>query len=152
FQVPVRLRFPLNERLRPGASLDLHIFNAASQQYESSEFVALVDPSGWTASAEVSYFTQFAVTTSAATAGPQITSLTPSSAPIGATITISGSGFSTNLNQNNVLFSSSKGNGTINATVLTAKESTLTVTVPVGAITGPVSVKISSVKSNTLNF
>ena len=50
FQVPVRLRFPLNERLRPGAVVDLQIFNPATQQYESSEFVAIVDPSGWTAS------------------------------------------------------------------------------------------------------
>ena len=58
----------------------------------------------------------------------------PSSGPIGATVTISGTGFSSTISQNTVQF-----NGTT-ATVSSATSTQLIVTVPNGAATGPISV------------
>ncbi|MBX2901017.1 MAG: VCBS repeat-containing protein [Cyclobacteriaceae bacterium] len=63
-----------------------------------------------------------------------LNTVSPLSAPTGATITITGSGFSTVPNQNQVWF------GAVMGTVLTATENQLTVTVPAGATHAPVRV------------
>ncbi|MGQ0557707.1 MAG: beta strand repeat-containing protein [Nitrospiraceae bacterium] len=63
---------------------------------------------------------------------------TPSSSPIGTTVTIYGTGFSATPASNTVKF-----NGTT-ATVLTASTTVLTATVPSGALTGPMSVTVGA--------
>jgi len=68
------------------------------------------------------------------------------------TIAVSGAAFSTSLKQNSVVFTASKGKGTVNATVLTASSTYLTVQVSPGAVTGPVYVKVGNAKSNSVNF
>jgi gliding motility-associated-like protein len=65
---------------------------------------------------------------------PVITSFTPTSGPIGTTITINGSNFSTTAANNIVWF------GAVKATVTTATATQLTVTVPTGATYQPISV------------
>jgi surface protein len=69
-------------------------------------------------------------------AAPTITSFTPTSGPIGTTVTITGTNFSTTLANNTVQF-----NGT--TTVVTASTATsITTTVPTGATTGKISVTV----------
>jgi RHS repeat-associated protein len=58
----------------------------------------------------------------------------PDSGPVGSSVTIYGTGFSSTASQNNVSF-----NG-VAATVTSASATTLVVTVPAGATTGPISV------------
>ena len=62
--------------------------------------------------------------TSHTQAQPKITSITPISAPVGASVTITGSGFNTSAGSNTVLF------GSIKAPVTSASATSLTVTVP----------------------
>ncbi len=79
--------------------------------------------------------------------GLAILSFTPQSGPVGTTVTIQGQGFSTTPSANTVQFDGTP------ATVSTATASTLTVTVPSGATTGPISVTVAgtTVTSDT-NF
>lgn len=67
-------------------------------------------------------------------AQPKITSFTPSGAPAGASVTISGSGFNSSISGNTVLFGSVKG------TVTAASATSLTVTVPAGTTNQPITV------------
>jgi predicted aspartyl protease len=65
---------------------------------------------------------------------PTITSFSPTSGPVGTTVTITGTGFSTTLANNVVHF------GAVKATVSAATATSLTVTVPAGTTYEPVSV------------
>ncbi len=67
-------------------------------------------------------------------AQPKINSISPGSAPAGAPVTISGTGFNATAGLNTVYF------GTVKATVNTASETSLSVSVPVSATYGPVTV------------
>jgi 6-phosphogluconolactonase (cycloisomerase 2 family) len=67
-------------------------------------------------------------------AQPIITSFTPTSGPIGTTVTITGSNFNTTLANNIVFF------GATRATVTAGSATSLTVTVPIGASYQPISV------------
>jgi len=67
-----------------------------------------------------------------------ITAFSPSSGVIGATVTITGTGFSTTAANNTVKF-----NGTT-ATVTSATSTTIVTTVPSGATSGPISVTVDS--------
>jgi hypothetical protein len=68
---------------------------------------------------------------------PTISSFTPTTGAVTATVTITGTNFSTILNENEVLFG-----GTL-ATVTAATTTSITTSVPAGAATGPVSVLVS---------
>lgn len=72
-----------------------------------------------------------------------ILNFTPSQGPIGQTVTIQGEGFSTTPGSNTVQF-----NGTA-ATVAAATAISLTVTVPSGATTGPISVAVGTATTTT---
>lgn len=65
---------------------------------------------------------------------PSIISFTPATAPVGATVTITGTNFSTVANENTVFF------GSVKSMVLSATATQLTVEVPAGAIYAPVTV------------
>lgn len=67
---------------------------------------------------------------------PTISSFAPSSGPVGITVTITGTNFSSTPANNTVTF-----NGTT-ALVTVSTTTTLTVTVPIGATTGPISVTV----------
>jgi hypothetical protein len=75
-----------------------------------------------------------------ATPSPVISGFTPSSGLPDATVTITGENFSTTAAENIVSF-----NGTP-ATVVSATETTLVVTIPDGATAGPISVTVNGVK------
>jgi gliding motility-associated-like protein len=78
---------------------------------------------------------------------PTITSFTPSSGPVGTTVTITGTNFSTTPANNTVTF-----NGTA-ATVTASTATSITVTVPSGATTGPIVVTVSgNTATSTTNF
>jgi PKD repeat protein len=149
FRIPVRLRFSLSEALEPGTAMDVLIFSPSTGQYESSEFVAIVEPSGRVASADVTHFTQFAV--AADRTNLRLSSLNPSSAPVGAIITVSGTGFSTTPDLNRVLFPSATS-GFVTAPGVTSSSTGLTAQVPAGAVSGKVYVQVGSVRSNWLRF
>jgi uncharacterized protein (TIGR03437 family) len=72
-----------------------------------------------------------------ATPAPTISSFTPTSGEVGATVTINGNNFSTTLASNQVKF------GAINATVTAATATSITTTVPAGASTGKISVTVN---------
>ncbi len=69
--------------------------------------------------------------------GPTITSFTPASGPVGTSVTITGTNFSTTLANNIVYFGATK------ATVTAALATQLTVTAPIGATYLPISVLVN---------
>jgi hypothetical protein len=73
----------------------------------------------------------------AAKLAPQITSITPDLSDIGTTIILNGTNFSRLASNNRLIFS-----GDITALVSASTDSTLTVTVPQGSITGPISLSL----------
>src|SRR5262249_49190835 len=77
---------------------------------------------------------------------PTITSLTPSSAPIGAVVTIAGSGFGATQGTGSVVFNKTT------ATPTFWSDTSIQVPVPTGTTTGNVVVKASGATSNGLNF
>jgi hypothetical protein len=68
-----------------------------------------------------------------------LTSISPASAVRGAAITLTGTGFSSTVSNNIVVFTSASG--TVETTAATATSTTLTVAVPSTAISGPVLVR-----------
>jgi gliding motility-associated-like protein len=78
---------------------------------------------------------------------PTITSFAPASGPVGTTVTITGTNFSTTPANNTVQF-----NGTA-AVVTTSTATSITTTVPVGATTGKISVTVAgNTATSTIDF
>src|SRR5207244_3088219 len=77
---------------------------------------------------------------------PSITSLSPSSGPVGASLTISGANFGSTQGSSTVTF-----NGTL-ATVTSWSSTSIVASVPSGATTGAVVVHASGVNSNGVSF
>ena len=77
---------------------------------------------------------------------PVIAGLSPSSGPIGSSLTISGNGFGAIQGSSTITF-----NGTT-ASVTSWSTTSITVTVPNGATTGPVVATVSGVTSNSVSF
>src|SRR5207245_1193082 len=63
-----------------------------------------------------------------------VLNFSPTSGPVGTTVTITGTGFSSTISQDSVSFNSAT------ATVTSATANQMVVTVPSGATTGPISV------------
>lgn len=82
----------------------------------------------------VSSLTDFTVTT---TPAPTITSISPASGAVGATVTITGTNFSTTAANNLIKF-----NGTVSAVTGTPTATTITTTVPTGATNGKITVEV----------
>lgn len=76
---------------------------------------------------------------------PTITSFTPTSAGVGAWITITGTGFDTNLTNNKVYV------GTRFATVVSATATSLVAQVPIGATSGKVTVVVNRAVGRSVN-
>ncbi len=79
---------------------------------------------------------------------PTITSFTPSTGPVGTSVTITGTNFSTILTDNVVNFFNA-----VPATVTASTATSITVTVPAGAATGKISVSINCISViSTIDF
>src|SRR4029453_16766588 len=76
----------------------------------------------------------------------EVTSVSPTSAPIGSTVTIAGSGFGASQGSSTVTF-----NG-VAATASAWSSTSVTVNVPAGATTGPVVVTVGGQASNGVGF
>src|SRR5439155_676856 len=150
FQIPVRLTFPLNAHLDSGTKIPLLIFDPQTRTYQTTEFVATVDKSGRTASAEVTHFTQYV----ASIAGSLLTisNITPTT-PVspGDTITITGTSFCTSRPQTSVTFAGSS-NTSIQGSVLSLSATSIQAQVPSGAVTGPVVVRSCKQTSTGYNI
>jgi hypothetical protein len=89
----------------------------------------------------------FSVTSFTVTASPSdppaISSFNPTSGTVGTIVTIDGSNFSTNISDNIVRF------GTVQAAVISATATQLTVIVPAGATTQPIYVTADGLTANT---
>ena len=138
FQIPVRLTFPVNAHLDPGTNIPLVIFDPQTRTYQATEFVATVDKSGRTASAEVTHFTQYVASIAGSLLA--ISNVTPSTVSSGDTITIAGNSFCTNRPQTSVTFAGAN-NTSIQGTVLSVSATSIQARVPSGAVTGPVVVR-----------
>ena len=77
----------------------------------------------------------------------QVNSISPTSGTVGTEVTISGQSFATSADDNTVTFA-----GDVDATVTSASESSLTVTVPEGAMTGPITVTVGSESATSSEF
>jgi hypothetical protein len=148
FNIPVALTFPLSAQLDPGALVQLLLLSGAS--YQASGFTAVVDSSGRTATARVTHFSTYVLPLPLSRI-LSVTTLSPSSGGTGSSVTISGQGFSTVAGQNTVTFAAAD-NGSVSATVTNATATSLTVTVPVGSISGDVVVRVGSQTSLGLHF
>ena len=78
---------------------------------------------------------------------PAITSLSPSSGPVGSQVTITGTNFGSTQGSSTISF-----NGTLATTIGNWNSNQIAATVPVGAATGNIVVTVNSVPSNGLNF
>jgi hypothetical protein len=79
--------------------------------------------------------------------GPTVTAIAPSSAAIGASVTISGSGFGSTQGTSSVKF-----NGTVATNIKSWGSSSIAVIVPSGTTTGSVTVTVSGKTSNGVTF
>jgi len=77
---------------------------------------------------------------------PQISSVSPSSGPIGSTVTLSGSGFGSSQGVSTITFNRTP------ATPTSWSDTTVSTPVPAGATTGPVVVTAAGVASNSVTF
>jgi gliding motility-associated-like protein len=108
---------------------------AIGRQYGTNAAAArsnLITTKGWTITGD----TPSGTVCSSAT-GPTITNFTPTSGPVGTTVTINGTNFDTTPANNTVTF-----NG-ITAVVTASSATSITVTVPAGATTGKISVTVA---------
>jgi hypothetical protein len=78
--------------------------------------------------------------------GPGIQSLNPNSGSVGTSVTITGVNFGSSQGSSTVRF------GALAATPTSWNSTTIVVTVPTGAVSGPVTVTVSGVVSNGVNF
>lgn len=78
---------------------------------------------------------------------PSITSLSPTSGPVGASVTITGANFGVTQDTSTVTF-----NGTMATTIASWSSTSITATVPTGATTGNVVVTVGAVSSSGINF
>ncbi len=93
--------------------------------------VSVITPAG-------TFTTTTSLTVTTSTGAPTINAFSPTTGPVGTTVTINGTGFSTTLNQNTVKF-----NGTF-ATITSSTATQIVTSVPIGATSGPISVKSSN--------
>jgi YD repeat-containing protein len=132
-----------------GTSLLLKAQNTGSVQYyydDAGRLTTVVDPSGNIATYHYDAVGNLISITRSALPGSNglaILSFTPQQGPAGQTVTIQGQGFSTTASSDAVQFNS------VAATVAAATTTTLTVTVPAGATTGPISVTVGGVTSTS---
>ena len=119
-----------------------HILNGGGF---TTQFILFIGTTGQTSNGNLQFFksdgTQFSLTVTSTISGAPVslTSISPTAAAVGSTVTLTGTGFSAS---NTVVFTAA--GGTVEVAPSAASTTTLTVTVPANAITGPVFVKNGS--------
>ena len=109
---------------------------AITYVYDSGgRLIAVVDGSGNSATYSYDAAGNLLSITNSGSSHTAVYSISPNKGPAGTHVTIYGDGFSTTPSQNTVTFSSGK-----NATVAASTLTTITTTVPSGAVSGSVSV------------
>ena len=141
-QIPARLTFPLNADLDPGTQLPLLTFDPKNGNYQKTNFIAIVDNSGRTASAEVTYFSQFVALFSRSELST-ISNVSPPIVSPGDVVTITLNTSSAGTGQDLISFAG-PNNSSIQATVLTTSATSFQVRVPDGAVSGPLIVRMGS--------
>lgn len=101
---------------------------------ESGRLVGVIDPSGNVAVYKYDAAGNILSISRSSSSQVSIIQFTPKSGPVGNTVTISGTGFSTTTSQDTVTF-----NG-VTASVTSASTTQITTSVPAGATTGPITV------------
>ena len=91
-------------------------------------------------------FDHVAISNAAGVITPSITSLTPSAAPIGGQITIQGTSFGSSQSSSTVQFNN------LTASVISWSSTSIKVTVPNNATSGPVTVTVGGILSNGVQF
>jgi hypothetical protein len=149
FNIPATLTFPLAVAMAPGTVIPILIYEPNGGTFASTEFLAVVDNTGRAASAQVTHFTTFvlAVPINNPVA---ITAISPGRAREGDAVAITGTGFSSSLTGNVVLFSGASV--PVQAQVVAASATSLLVIVPTGARTGTVTVRVNSFTSSAITF
>ena len=115
-------------------SVATHIGAQSGVRYiydELGRLVGVIDPNGDAAAYHYDAVGNLLSITRTGPTDVAIIELTPNDGPIGGTITIHGTGFSTTPSQNTVTFNGTSG------TVVSATANTLVVTIPGGATSGP---------------
>jgi hypothetical protein len=131
--------------IQGNSSVMFNVASAAPSSWATGSIVASVPPDATTGNVLVivngtpSNAVGFTVT-------PTITSLQPSQAQVGAAVTINGSGFGPVQSTSTVTF-----NG-VPATASTWSSGSIGVTVPTGALNGPVVVTVNGITSNGMAF
>src|SRR5437867_3815387 len=141
-QIPARLTFPLNADLDPGTQLPLLTFDPNNRNDEQANFIAIVDNSGRTASAEVTYLSQFVALLSRSELST-IYNVSPSIVSPGDIVTITFKESSAETDQDVITFAG-PNNTSIRATVLAASATSFQVRVPDGAVSGLLIVRMGS--------
>jgi hypothetical protein len=141
-QIPARLTFPLNADLDPGTQLPLLTFDPKNGNYQKTNFIAIVDDSGRTASAEVTYFSQFVALLSRSELST-ISNVSPPIVSPGDVVTITFNESSAETDQYVITFAG-PNNTSIQATVLAASATSFQVRVPDGAVSGLLIVRMGS--------
>ena len=141
-QIPARLTFPLNADLDPGTQLPLLTFDPKNRNYEQTNFIAIVDNSGRTASSEVTYLSQFVALLSRSELST-ISNVSPAIVSPGDIVTITFNESSAETDQDVITFAG-PNNTSIRATVLAASATSFQVRVPEGAVSGLLIVRMGS--------
>jgi IPT/TIG domain/ZU5 domain len=147
FLIPVALTFPLAAQLDPGTEIPLLISRAGA--YDPSEFTAVVDSSGRTATARVTHFSTYVVPFDSSRI-LTVTGLSSASGSVGRSVTIIGEGFSAA--GGNVVTFAAPDHRTATATVTSITAASLIVTVPPTAISGDIVVRVGTQTSRGLHF
>jgi YD repeat-containing protein len=127
-------------------SADFTLVPAAPISYiydEAGRLVGVIDQNGNSATYNYDAVGNVLSIARGTAAQPSLINFTPKSGPVGASVTIRGSGFSSTAASNTVTFA-----GTA-ATVTSASTTQLTVTVPTGALTGTIAVSTSAGSSSS---
>lgn len=143
---------PTNEGAAPSAAeLDFpHIVNGGGY---TTQFVLFSGAAAQTSSGTMQFLRQnsssfgLSITSLTDTTPLTLTSIVPTRAAVGAALTLTGSGFSSAASSNTVVFTSASG--TVDATPSAASTTSLAVTIPSSAITGPVLVLGGGQSSST---
>ena len=112
----------------------------------SAVFVGLAVASTSTSALTAGTFDNASISTTADVVTPAITSLTPPAAPVGGTVVVAGNTFGSSQGTSQLLF-----NGT-SASISSWSSTSITAAVPSGATSGPVTVTVGGVTSNSLQF
>ena len=137
-----------------GAEGDADNAEATVSAATASSLTVTVPPNAQTGPISVMVGTAADTSDASFTVTPVVSSFSPTEGAVGETVMITGTGFGTIEADNTVIFLGSSSNGDEQTAAISATSTTLlTVTVPIGAVTGKIQVAVSSeVTTSTADF